>query len=403
MILLIAILILIFPPLSALGFVLLWKNPTQWKYAVFMYACFMGWLAFTYVPLLASQTDLTRYLLDLNIYKNYPLSEVFNIFYYKEIGEIIWIKAIGIVGIPGLLAGIPTAVIYGITGYITCDYAQRKNKLQEIRWVLPVQFLLLPFASIVNNIFNVTAFSLIILAAYRDLIQGKRNLFTLGLYIVPCIIHQSAPILILARLIAIVYKRFKYLSIAMIFGLPTLVNISYHYNSLFINFKPIYKVIIYANLYLNEFVDSDFAIAVRTALLPRLNFWINLIFSFLTVFSISLIWKQRGRKFPLLNTRENVFLSFIFIIAVLALSCVCFSAPHYWRFNFAIQTAIGIILVYLNSSNAMNQLLRISFALLGMSQFVIQTYLLLFRYTLPDQWLVNFLLVPPVRWAIEML
>ena len=91
-------------------------------------------------------------------------------------------------------------IVYGVAFYITCDVAEEYNAQSTIPAVIAIQGCMLPFFSIISNVRNVTAFSLIVLAVYLDTVKKKRNPVVLILYILPVFIHSSAIILVLLRI-----------------------------------------------------------------------------------------------------------------------------------------------------------------------------------------------------------
>ena len=127
-----------------------------------------------------------------------------------------------------LLPAISTATVYGVGAYIVGDFSQSNNKINDIPKILLWQFMGLSYFAIVANVRNIWAFSLIILAAYREIIKNKKNILTLALYIAPCFLHTSAIVLILIRLILPIIKRLRYLLPLLIFLTEPLILFLYN-------------------------------------------------------------------------------------------------------------------------------------------------------------------------------
>lgn len=396
------IILLLFPPLLLITFPVMKRNYGQWRKYYWMYPVLMALLAFSYAPK-PNTGDLVRYFSRIEIYSQYSLKDLLARFYYREVGETIWIWIAAKLGLPGIMPGIATGIVYGVSTYITCDYADRSDKQYLINWIIAIQFLLLPFNSIANNVFNVTAFALVLLAVYRDLIQRRRNLWTVMLYLVPCFIQQAAFILILVRFLAVPVKKLKYVAVAIVALLPGMINLLYSSRAIFGGNSFILGLIERGNYYLNETVDSEYAIRVQTVLWHRLNYALSMLFAAIIIWGVVKLWRAKREEQIFIDKRENTFLSFLFLVATLAISCVAFSAPHYWRFNLVAQMGIGFIIVLLLNGDIRSQLWRYGLLAVGAGNFLIQFYRLLRSAVYLDQWMLNFLFSTPFQIIYRLL
>lgn len=384
-----------FPPLLFFSVAWICKDSKHWKRLFWMYVFLFACLGFAYAPK-PNSGDLVRYFSRFDIYKSYSLSDVLARFNYRETGETILIWLASKMSLPGLLPSIAAGTVYGVATYISCDYAQRNKQEQLVKWILFGQFLYLPFNSIVNNVFNVTAFALVLLAIYRDLIEKRRNLATVLLYVIPCFIQQGAFILIMIRLLAIPIKKFKYVAIAIVALLPGVINLLYSYRNLFSS-SFLLGLIKRSNYYLNETTDTEYAIRVQTVLWHRLNFLLSMLFAAIVIWGVIYLWKAKKRTLIEEKSKENTFLSFLFLVAIFSISCVAFSAPHYWRFNLVAQMAIGFIFIKLINNNLRSQIWRYTFWIIGAGNFLIQFYRIMKSAVYIDQWMINFLTSTPYQ------
>lgn len=369
------------------------KDYSHWRKYLWMYICLIGLLAYSYAANMNSATDYTRYIARLDEYQKYTLSGALSRFYYREIGENVWVWLVSKSGCPGLLSGIPTLIVYAVSSFITYDYAERNNMQNCAFRYLVLQFCLLPFASIVNNIFCVSAFSLVVLAAYRELIQRKRDLVTLALYIIPCFIQQAAALLVLLRLLAVLFKKTKALTLAIVFFLPGLIGLLYRNAYIFTGIKLVYNLIERAGYYLFETAESEYANVVSTNRWHQMNFFLNMMFA-VGVLIFIYFARKSGRDEDSDNSsvvREETFETFVFMIAVLAVACTTFSAPHYWRFNLAVEVALPFIFMQRKYRTSIIKMAYYIIWISALGQLLIQLYRLR-SFVIFSDWITNFLL-----------
>ena len=402
MTILINILFLLCPPLLLFSIPLMKRNYENWRKYFWMYPVLMALLAFSFAPK-PDSGDIVRYFSRIDVYSQLTLKEAITRFYYRETGETIWIWVAAKIGLPGILPGIAAGVVYGVSTYIACDYAERNDKKYLINWIIAIQFLLLPFNSIVSNIFNVTAFALVLLGVYRDLIQRRRNLLTLLLYVLPCFIQQTAFILILVRILAVPVKKMKYVAVAIVALLPGAINLLYANRRVFNGSSFIVGLIERGNYYLNETADSEYAIRVQTVLWHQLNHVLSMMFAGIVIWGVVMLWRAKREETITIEKNENTFLSFLFLIAILAISCVAFSAPHYWRFNLVVQMSISFIVVLLMHDGIKSQLWRYALFAVGAGNFVIQFYRIMRSSVYVGEWMLNFLLSTPFQIIYRLL
>lgn len=389
------------PPLMMVSIYALWKDSRHWRKYIWMYTALLTLLAFSFAPQTDSG-DLYRYCSRLEIYEKYSFPEVLVRYPYREFGEnlLCWIAAK--LEMPGIMPGLAAFIVYGVTNYITFDYAERREKLDVANWMMFFELLILPFGSIVNNIFNVAAFAIVLLAAYRDLIQKKRNLFTILLYVSACFVQQAAFVLILARILAIPAKKMRIASIGIAAFLPWVINALYASRELFSGVPLIYSLINRGYYYLEETADSDYAIKVQTVLWYRLNFLVCMGFALLCIFVTIRLLKKAKKENEFVERGEQTFVSFLFLVGVLTISCVFFSAPHYWRFLLVDQMSLGIIMT-LYFEDRFYSPCKYGFIALALGQFMIQIYRLFKSLVVFRKWMIEFLISSPLVIVFRIL
>ena len=336
------ILCLAMPPFLVISVYFLKKDFRHWRRHIGLYALLMGAFAYSYSPV---SGDLSRYLLRLERYSHYTLGNAISTYYWLDSGEVTWNWLVAKTGIQGLLSGVPQFIIMLIASYITCDYLERNNSEEDIFKAISIQFLILPEISTINNVFCVSAFALFILAAYRELIQKKKGIWTWVLYILPCFIHSSVFILLGLRVLAIFVKKAKYVAIGLAFLLPILLNFLHSNAFLFRNYQIMYKLIESGYQYYSESAGNP---AYTVSTLYFISFVHNMLFSFISIFIILRTHKKQEMIVMNGKRSENTFSTFLLLISVMAISCVIFNAPHYWRFNFIVKLCLAVLLFLSN-------------------------------------------------------
>ncbi len=170
---------------------------------------FFGGLSYWINPKI--NIDLVRYLEDVVPYMNMSFSDFWRYATTSTIlpGKHVLFYLAGITGDAHVLPFISTSIAYSIIYYVSFDYAYRLDlsNSQKSRLVLYL-LAFVPFLNISSNVRNIVAFSIFLLAVYRDIVEGKkRNLITWLLYILPITIHIAAIMLVAMRLIIPVIKK----------------------------------------------------------------------------------------------------------------------------------------------------------------------------------------------------
>lgn len=303
------------------------RYPSNWKFflALFIYTVFV----FSYIITPSYENDLTRYFQIIDSIRGLTLGgAVATIDNGLPIENFLfWVVAT--IGDEHLLPAVSASVVYGITAYITLDYARNEGFLEDAWMVLLLEVMQFSFFSITNNVRNVFTFSLVVLAAYRDLYKNKRDVLTLLLYILPCFMHKTGAVIVLIRILVIVVKRALPLVIGIIVFLPTAIVFLYDHRSRITMGgavgRLLKKIIASAYNYLSGAAAAEYGDAISKSAGQNLIRLIVMMTILILGFLCYLYNKncQSG-----LNT-------FCFLLCAVVLATNAFKTPAYWRFASA--------------------------------------------------------------------
>lgn len=322
------------------------RNYISAKAAIVIYVVSIFVTALLYTPGYGS--DLGRYFIILDSMRGIPINKCnyygvgTNLF---TINFIFWV--IANIGFYKLLPALVVSTVFGIGAYITIDCSIQRKQTKYMGFFLLLQFMQLPFFGIMDNVRNVWAFSLVILAVYRDTIQDKKNLCTLLLYILPCFMHDGVYLLVLFRFFIPIAKKLRYVLPIIALFVGTGINMLYMHISVFPSF--IANSIKNSYQYLNNSVATDWIMYVRTSPFFILQRNSEMFIAVLMILFLYLIQKNMDKSM-------SQFSYFAFLILISVLACNVFAAPHYWRYYSASMLCIPAIINYSFSINNRNVL-----------------------------------------------
>lgn len=341
------LILLISVPVSLLYSIIgLLKTPNKWKIYLVLIAISISVVAFNYNPTV--EGDLTRYMKWADECSKLKFSQVSA--YFREGSNfdsnlVVTITFFWIMGKIHFLHGIPmitTTVAYLIAFYITGDFLEREGRSNLIKWIYLFQFCMIPFVSVINNVRNIVAFSLIVLAVYLDVYRKKRNIFVLILYIVPLFIHSSAAILIFLRVCLILPRKIKCFFLALVFAFPTVITYLYAHVSTIPHIGNVTVLIVglinKGYTYLTDTNSSKWAQQVSNSTFQQINKVVMLAFCLIVVVSVL------GGFVKNESNNLNKYCEFIALVAIYSLACGWITTPQYWRFTFAVVVGISPIL-----------------------------------------------------------
>lgn len=321
-----ALILLPFPLIAAaFSWRCITKYSSYWKFFLFLFVYTI--FVFSYIITPSYENDLTRYFQIVDSIRDLSLgaaAETMNDGLPVE-NLLFWIVAK--IGNNHLLSAVTTSVVYGITAYITLDYAENEGFLEDAWMVLLLQVLQFSFFSIVNNVRNVFTFSIVVLASYRDLYKKKRDFATILLYLLPCFMHKTGAIILLLRLLSMVVRKAMPLVIGLIIFLPSVIVFLYDRRSVItmggLLGRLLRKIVSSAYNYLMG--NTDYADTVSgskgQALIRITVMLMMLILGFLCY-----LYNRHCKSE--LNT-------FCFLLCAVVVATNVFETPAYWRFACA--------------------------------------------------------------------
>ena len=341
MIIVFALVSLISAPLGLLySFVGFQYASKQWKKVLPVFILTVAAMAYAYTPVFTGNVDLWAYFNMLSICSNKTLVEVVEWFNDGLITENVMFWALGHVGVPHLLPAITVGTIYGVAGYITCDTATNTNSNSAIGRAILFQICMIPFLSLVQNIRNVFAFSLIILAVYRDLVKHDRGITTWLLYVLPCFIHITAIMIVLLRILVVLAKKNLGLVILLTATVPSLSNAFVVFGS---KIKGLSAIAIFIRTaarklygYTSNTAAVDWASQVQSSVIQIAMRCICMTAAI--IFLIIIYWMLKNKK-------RDDFHAFLALLCITTLACQPIKTPAYWRFSAGTMVAIGNIYV----------------------------------------------------------
>lgn len=323
------------------------------NFAPRMWRRYLPWLILT-IGMIAygmqskAEIDMDRYFQVATEIGRLPFIENFNYQGGRGGYEGLWVTTmvfwlVGRLNVVHILPMLAGEIVYGVSFYITCDTAERYSAYAVIPKVIAIQTCILPFFSIISNIRNVTAFSLVVMAVYLDTVKKKRNLMVLLLYALPIFMHSSTIILILLRIGLSLGKKAKVLSLTIVCLLPVLIDTLYTYIGSIPfggSFGSIIRMLIQKGYwYLHDKSDSAWARQVASSKFQQLN---RLVMTALAIVIICLVFF--GTLKHLWKEYEK-FASYAFLLSIMTISCSWFTTPHYWRFSAATVVSAGAVFV----------------------------------------------------------
>ncbi len=337
------------PIIGALLSIFYLVNKTKYSvfYAMILALTFAS-MAYAFIP--NHDIDLVRYyqICDniAEIYRSEGIISAIFTDYFFVINFLFLI--IGVTGKYSLLPFITMFIVYFIAVYMIADYSKRNNSNPlNIFISLIVLIGVLSFPAAVSNVRNVLAFSIFIFALYRDLVQGKKNIFTLILYVTPVFIHISTIVLLFIRTMSLFSKTRKKLllqGLSIILIVPIiLVTVSLIDISIFEKIPIISDFILKTINYISD-NTSEYALYNKSSTFMRMQKAFYISFTIFILF-LSLFSKALRQKYYKLYT-------FFLLSMCLVIGTIGIVLPVYMRFTYVI--VLLSFLVFLNVNNIQN-------------------------------------------------
>lgn len=325
-------------PLSVIfmGFVCV-KNPSNLKKYLPIYVFIMAVIAYSITPNYVC--DLTRYFEYMDYCRTLPIQESLS---WADDGLIVknflfWF--IGHLDDNHLLPALAVGSLYGVTAYIAIDSA-KENK-RNLYIVLLLQICMLPLFEATSNVRNMLAFSLIILAVYRDLVKKNLDILTIVLYIAPCFIHMTGIVIILIRISTIVAKRYPKITVISMVALPTMTIELYEHTLGAVIPGNIGKIITRA---INKAYSSTLSTSVYAETMKNSGYvnacrLVTFIFLIAFIYLIFIYLKEK-------HTEYKNFVVFCLILSCITVVWILLQAVKYWVFAVSMVISSGPVLSY---------------------------------------------------------
>lgn len=324
------------PILAIVGIIGIYFNSKSWRKYIFILSLVIFMVAYSYQP--HGSSDLTRYLEYISECKGLTFFQVNQLF-----GDSLYVKnfffwLVALINNPHLIPAITTTIVYGVTWYITCDSAEMKGNTTSLPIVLLLQTMCLQFVTIINNVRNVSAFSLVILAAYLELVKKRKSIFIYILYVIPIFIHPSALVLVIFRIMLILPRIVTLLLVGVMIFFPVLLNFVYSsgiakFLGSFMN-ENLDKLWDYLNDPLTS-VYSSYVSSSRAFMFQRYS-----MMGLAVIMLVAYIYVRKNK----VGKKLYLFESFNALINVMTLACWPIVTPMYWRFSTAAIASSGTIL-----------------------------------------------------------
>lgn len=331
-----------------------YKDKKHWLLYVFCLAISMATIAYCYMP--KGDPDIVRYFDYVERLKGSSLEFALN---NGPRGEenlytftfVAWI--IGQIGDIHMLPALSTFIVYFTGFYITCRVGNdmKVNRGIVVSYIIFI-IVSLNFYSITNNVRNVCAFSLMLLAIFRDVYLKKHDIGTILLYILPIFLHPSAVILIAVRFAIELPAKLKF--VMLIIAINVVPLLDFMQNLIFkINYNNailgIVKTMMWkANYYFIE-TDSAWGDFVSRSTSYRIERYsdigIAIIFCFIIVNCRNNNSIMKFRKLNIHNFNDTLNAIFfdsennfekltncVFFLAITTIACFPMRMPEYWRF-----------------------------------------------------------------------
>lgn len=343
---------ILLPPLGLpIGILGLWLDRKQWKAYIFCIS--LAFASITYSYQAVSDTDIVRYWAMAESSANLSFFDGITLGYYGSAnGENLWVMnallwASGRLGDVRLIPALSTFFVYYISLYITSrigmDYF-----ISTGRYLSYIIFSLiaLNYFSISNNVRNVCAFLMIGYATFRDVYQHKRNIPTYLLYFCPILIHTSAIILLLLRLLIQPIKKMYIPAIVLALSFYPTLQALYPYAMQFTESPNIFSGLILKTYSYFNHVDSEWVQEVQASGSEKV---LKILYITIAIsLCLAYIWNSYRRmniktsQLTLVYVKDTdleLYNSFVAFVCLLAIACTPMLLPEYWRFT---ATAIAL-------------------------------------------------------------
>lgn len=305
------------------------------KYLVFPLSFIYGMFGYAMIPI--AETDLTRYFYQIDSIGSLSLIDLFkkdtDYLYLRDVLFYFVHKC----GDNHLLSFIVGFIIYGIVFYVYFDMIQRYEGKISKRDIFLVGILTVGIISpysIIGNVRCILSYVLVSFATYRDLVQNKKDFFTIILYFFPLGLHVSTIIVLAIRISLFLTKRLGKLIWGMALFMPTLIILGYKYSVVLgssIWSKLIKNAIFKAYYYLN-WTEGGWADIVDKSISNKINRYYGVFFILIILYLIFSRNIKEDENNELI-IYQMPMVRYLSVISICALGCLSIKTGAFWRFE----------------------------------------------------------------------
>ena len=383
-----------------------WKNEVsdKLKRLVIPFGMIFGTFGYN-IPLTSGTSDLQSYLSQVDAMKSLSFGEVMaksSDGLFVQDGLFYFVSRCGNNMILPFIVGF---IIYSIAFYVLFDMigrSKRKYRVWEVALLALIMVGVLSTYTIIGNTRCVLSFVLITFAVYRDMIQKKRNIWTLLLYILPIWLHSAAIVIVLVRILTIFFQRFekaKWVILFLVLLFPTIVDYLYANVASALS-GPIGNIVsgaINKAYYYLHWTSGGWATEIETSIHSNLVKICGTIFLLMIVYLIfKKIPNSDSKKQKSLYSEPMV--GFLFLIAVLSLGCLHIKTGASWRFEAIVVLFSPVILVQAIDNNVLN---RKYFYILSL--YVAMLFIMNYHYQTSNELVINYIMTPGPKILYELL
>ena len=327
----------------------------DWKSGILCMALFISALAFSYRPTISS--DLVRYAEYVEALSYVPFSKALGVHQYGKDG--LWLFAyicwfISKTGEPYLLPAFSCFCTYYIGMYVSGKVGEDLNAdKRSIKNHIFFIVMTASFYSLVNNVRNVFAFTIVGYAIFRDVYEKKRDPITLACYILPIYIHPSAITIVVCRLLIPFISKFKIPGLAICFFTVDFVDLAYDLTANMSDsgtLGVIKNTIHKAHSYFHD-TSSGWGLVVQRSGSERLAKMLQVSLAIIIVMLVLYCTREIGirkseNRCSELESRLEPLLNAVYIMGLLTIAMVPMLTPEYWRFAHVTILFSGPVYLY---------------------------------------------------------
>lgn len=301
----------------------------------------------------ASQGDISRYATYVDIYHGISFDEAFSLRgdpFDNYPLTTVWFWLVSQSEFAYSLQASAAFINYSIVFYFLFDYSKNED-FSSGQTILGAVFIfcVFPFFYSVSALRSTVALLLCMLAVYFDLRKTQHRVITLVLYLGPCLIHSTAYLVVIVRILYQVLKKSPYfLFVGGLISVPTVLALSAVFSSLF----SIFNVNIVEMLSSYSDWTGTHVNEASSALFYSVLKVVNILF--MVLFAADGLFTLKGQKGSLDERGRGVY-AFCLAMAGFVTSLALFVlADSYLRFTYALYPIIAIIIVSCHFPSAMS-------------------------------------------------